>query len=104
VHGHELTSLSDMQEKAFHVAGVLVHALSSRVAAVGTRIAKLPGATVHGTSPDGKIVATLEAEDSAQILDQLTSIQRMQDVTSAALVSEHTEPLSAVNQEISNER
>jgi nitrate reductase NapD len=85
------------------MAGVLVHALPHRARAVGTRIAKLSGATVHAASPDGKLVVTLESEDCAQILDHLTSIQRMRGVMSAVLVSEQNEPLSALDEEIPHE-
>ena len=90
-----------MQSDAFYVAGVLVLALPHRVRPLATRIAKLAGATVHTTSPDGKLVVTLEAENSARILEHLTDIQRMSGVMSAVLVSEYSEPLSAANEEIS---
>lgn len=89
-----------MQEDAFHIAGVLVHALPRRVRALGTRIAKLSGATVHAATADGKLVITLESESSALILEHLTNIQRMSGVMSAVLVSEHSEPLSAIKEEI----
>ena len=84
----------------FHVAGVVVQALPASAGAVGGRIARLPGAVVHGTSPLGKLAVTLEAEESTQILQLLTEIQLLEGVLTAVLVSEHSEPLAAADEEI----
>lgn len=82
----------------FHVAGILVQSLPGAQRSVGQRICQLPGAIVHAASGDGKLVVTIESEDGAYILDQLTQLQRMSGVMSAVLVSEHSEPLSAADE------
>jgi nitrate reductase NapD len=84
----------------FHVAGVVVHALPPRAAAVGKRIGRMPGAVVHGASAAGKLAVTLEAEDGADIVRRLSEIQLLEGVLSAALVSEHSEPLAAADEVI----
>ncbi|MHB1121303.1 MAG: chaperone NapD [Ramlibacter sp.] len=87
----------------FHVAGVLVHTLPGSQRSVGKRIGQVAGAVVHAESDDGKLVVTLESEDGAYILDQLTRLQHMSGVMSAVLVSEHSEPLSAADEVLSHD-
>ncbi|HEY0884974.1 MAG TPA: chaperone NapD [Ramlibacter sp.] len=93
----------DFPAGVFHVAGVLVHALPGSGRSVGQRICQVPGAFVHAESADGKLVVTIESEDGAYILDQLTQLQHMSGVMSAVLVSEHSEPLSAADEVLSHD-
>jgi nitrate reductase NapAB chaperone NapD len=86
----------------FCVAGVLVHALPQHVKDVVALISDIAGATVHA-SAGGKLAITLEALDPACILDALTTIQRLPGVMSAVLVSEHSEPLETIDEELNNE-
>lgn len=87
---------------SFSVAGVLVHAAAQRASEVAGEIARLPGALVHA-SAGGKLVVTLEALDNSAILETLTTIQRLPGVMSAALVSEQSEPLDTVDEELNDE-
>lgn len=93
-----MTAPPDPSAGVFHVAGVLVHALPGFQRSVGQRICLLAGAFVHAESDDGKLVVTIESEDSGYILDQLTQLQHMSGVMSTVLVSEHSEPLSAADE------
>ena len=83
----------------YHVAGILVHAAPRDVRDVIDRIVKMPGALVHAES-GGKVAATLEGERSADLVAALNAIQRMPGVVSAVLVSEHSEPIAALDEEI----
>jgi nitrate reductase NapD len=87
---------------AYSVAGVLVHVAESDSAAAATDIAQLPGATVHACAGT-KLVVTLEGTDPAAILERLTRIQRLPGVMSAALISEHSEPLDTIDEELNDE-
>ena len=95
-----ITTEHTLSESRLHMASALVHALPAQAEAVSARIAELPGAAVHARSPEGKIVITLESERSEDIVAALNDIQRMSGVMSAALVSEHSEPLADVDEEI----
>jgi nitrate reductase NapAB chaperone NapD len=88
--------------RTFCVAGVLVHAMAQRVNDVAADISHIAGATVHA-SAGGKLAITLEALDPACILDALTTIQRLPGVMSAVLVSEHSEPLETIDEELKDE-
>ena len=87
----------------YHVAGILVHVTPIMEREVRSAIECIRGALVHA-HVDGKIVATLEGPRSADISDALYIIQRMPGVVSAVLVSEHSEPLESIDEEISRER
>lgn len=86
-----------------HIAGVVVHVAPQRLTLAGAAIAALPGAAVHATNPQGKLVVTLEAESSAQILAQLEAAQRIEGVLSAVLVYQHAESVESMNEEVSDE-
>ena len=63
----------------------------------------LPGSEIHVTSPEGKIIVTLEARRSVDIADQLTAIHALPGVYSASLVYQHHEDIEALDQEIRDE-
>ncbi len=46
----------------------------------------MPGARVHGSSPNGKLVVTLDADSADEMLSRVGEIQRTDGVLSAALV------------------
>lgn len=98
-----MTTPPDPPAGVFHVAGLLVHTLPGHQRAVGQDISRLAGAFVHAESGDGKLVVTIESEDGAYILDQLTQLQQMTGVMSAVLVSEHSEPLAAADEVLSHD-
>jgi len=58
----------------------------------------LPGACVHGAA-QSKLAVTLEAADTAAILDRLRRIQEYRDVISAVPVYQHSEPVSGLDEE-----
>jgi nitrate reductase NapD len=83
----------------FHVAGILVHAAPGQAQAVATRLEAVPGALVHAHA-DGRFALTLEGTRSSDIVEALTTLQRMPGVVAAVLVSEHSEPLDTLDEEI----
>lgn len=76
-----------------HVVGVLARTRPDDTDAVVARITALPGAEVHATSADGKVVVTLEASDAPLLSQRLASIPLVAGVLSAVLVYEHHEAL-----------
>ena len=96
--GHAVTADAEL-----HIAGVVVHALPSRLAAVRARIAALPGAEVHGAHPGGKLAVTLEDEGVAGIGARLHAVQQVPGVLSAVVVFQHADALAAMNSEIEGE-
>jgi len=83
-----------------HITSLVVHSTPRRVKGVADSIASIPGATVHATSPAGKLVVTLEAGSAGEILSQVNGIQCTEGVLSAALVYQCADSLDAMNEEI----
>lgn len=88
--------MNDTQE--LHIAGLVVHAMPLRLAAVRDAVGALPGACVHGESAQGKLVVTLEADGADPLLATLRDIQAMQGVVSASLVYQCADSLDAMNE------
>ena len=86
-----------------HITSLVVHSTPRRLQGVSELIASMPGATVHATSPAGKLVVTLEAGTAGEILSQVNGIQRTDGVLSAALVYQCADSLEAMNQEVETE-
>ena len=68
---------------------------------VAESIAGLPGAEIHATSRDGKLVVTLEAPSAREIAARIDEIQQLDAVLSASLVYQHNEALEAMMEEVS---
>ena len=82
-----------------HVSSLLVHGLAPRLAAISDAIATLPGAEVHASDPDGKLIVTLEAGSTADLQDRIADINALEGVLAATLVYHQVEPLDAENSE-----
>ena len=87
-------------EQEVHIGGVIVYCRPDRVDATKARIASLPGAELHGESPDGKLVLTLETDGTRRMLDCMDAIRALPGVLDVCLVYQHAEPLSAMEQEV----
>nr|HET7859256.1 chaperone NapD [Caldimonas sp.] len=89
-----------MVHEELHIASLVVHAVPRCLEPVANAVAALSGAEVHASSPNGKLVVTLEASSAAAIAARVASIQRVEGVLSATLVYEYADSLEAMNEEI----
>jgi len=80
-----------------NISGVLVHARPGRQAAVEDRLRTLPGVEVHASGPAGRLVVTLE-EKAGEVGKTLSEIESLCGVLSAALVYQHSEPDSKLEE------
>lgn len=83
-----------------HIAGVIVHAAPDHVAAVRSYLALLPRALVHGASPDGRMVVTLETDSTKRTLDCMDALRALLGVSNVALVYQHAEDAAAMQEEV----
>lgn len=81
-----------------HITSLVVHSTPARAERVAGFVATLPGAEVHAISPQGKLVVTLEAGNSDEMLSLVQQIQRTDGVLSAAIVYECADTLEAMNE------
>ena len=87
-------------EQEVHIAGIVVFARPDCIDAVTANIRAIPSATIHAASADGKIVVTLETESTKRMLDYMDAMRALPGVADVALVYQHAEPLSEIEQEI----
>lgn len=73
-------------EGGHHVSGLVVHARPERLAGVLDALRAMPGLDVHGESPAGKVVATLETPTEDDVVRRLGEIGELPGVLSTALV------------------
>lgn len=83
-----------------HIAGVIVHAAPAELAAVRGHIARLPKAQVHAAGTDGRLVVTLETDSTKRTLDYLDALRVLPGVWNVALVYQHAEDASAMDEEV----
>ena len=83
-----------------HIASLVVHSTPRRLQFVAEAIAALPGACVHASAANGKLVVTLEAPAAETITATVANIQHLDGVLSAALVYQCADSLDAMNEEI----
>lgn len=86
-----------------HIAGIVVHANRTHLESIRESISVIPGAVIHAISPAGKLVVTLEANRSADIVGQLEAIHALPGVHSAALIYQHHEDVESLDEEIGDE-
>ncbi len=87
-------------EQEVHIAGIVVYSLPARLDATKSSIVSIPAAEIHAVSADGKLIVTLEADSTRRILDFMDAIRALPGVVDVALVYQHAEPLTALEQEI----
>ncbi|MEO8487160.1 MAG: chaperone NapD [Betaproteobacteria bacterium] len=92
--------MSATRDDEVHVAGLVVHAHPEALSRVERAIRAIDGAEIPASARDGKLVVTLETRDGAAIADALVCIQTLDGVLAAALVYQHSEPESAMNEEV----
>ncbi|MGE8639420.1 MAG: chaperone NapD [Achromobacter sp.] len=83
-----------------HIASLVVHALPQRLPDVRAAILAVAGSEIHGASDTGKLVVTLEAPSTDDMMARISEIQRLDGVLASALVYQHADTLAAMNEEI----
>ncbi|MBB3120950.1 chaperone NapD [Pseudoduganella violacea] len=91
---------SAQDDTDIHIAGLIVHASRTELAAVRSHIALLPRAIVHAADADGRMVVTLETDSSQRALDCMDALRALPGVLNVALVYQHAEPAAAMDEEV----
>lgn len=75
------------------VSGIVVRCLDGCADAVAARIAAFDGVEVHGVSPDGKIVAVVEADTVQGEVDLVSQLHDVADVVTVQLAYHNFEDI-----------
>ncbi len=74
-----------------NISSAIIHVLPDNLAIVQAGLAMVPGVEVHGISPEGKMIVTIETEDEGSNADTYQRIGQLDGVMSAAMVYHQTE-------------
>lgn len=75
-----------------NISSVIVIPHPDHVAAVDARLAAIAGVELHARSPEGKMIATIEAEDDRETTRIYEFIGQLDGVLSASMVYHQNEP------------
>ena len=73
-----------------NIAGVVIHARPEKLAGVEAQLLELPGVEIHATAEDGRMVVTVEDEES-RLGDTVMAFHNVDGVLSASLIYHHFE-------------
>ena len=74
-----------------NISSAIIHARPGSVALVQAGLATLAGVEVHGISPEGKLIVTIETADAGSNAATYQLIGQLDGVMSAAMVYHQTE-------------
>ena len=74
-----------------NISSALVHSHPANATAVAQRLTALPGVEVHGISPEGKLIVTIESDDDDATLATYTRIGQVEGVLAAAMIYNQSE-------------
>ena len=74
-----------------NISSALLHAHPTNATAVQARLTALAGVEVHGISPEGKILVTIECNDDDSTLATYTRISQLEGVLATAMIYNQSE-------------
>lgn len=75
-----------------NISSIVVHARPGFATLVRQRLQQLEGVEIHGASPEGKFVVTIETSSDGGTVDTFERVSALDDVLSTALVFHQFEP------------
>ncbi|MBF0163746.1 MAG: chaperone NapD [Magnetococcales bacterium] len=81
-------------DSPFALASAVILVQPARLLTVAAFITDLPGAAIHATSEQGKMVITLEGDTTSILVEQFDTIRTLDGVLSADLIYQHSEESS----------
>lgn len=80
-----------IEGKILNISSAIVYARPGTDSAVREQLPLIPGVEVHAAAADGRIIATIEAENDRGAMDTYEAIARMDDVLNIAMIFQQTE-------------
>ena len=95
-----MTMPSKEQTTTTSICGVLVHARPEQTDAIQERLLALPGVEIHAVTEDGRVIVTVEGDETTGAGDTLIQMQNLDGVLSAALVYQYSGTIDDTEQEV----
>jgi len=74
-----------------NIASLVVHTRPDDLDAITGQLQTLPGAEVHASTDNGRLVVTIEHDDTHVVAATLTAIHELQGVISAAITFQYSD-------------
>lgn len=74
-----------------NISSVVLHALPDFHPGLLKSLEAVPGLEIHGTSPEGKVVLTLEGQDINQVSETYQKLHDFEGVLSVSLVYQYSD-------------
>jgi nitrate reductase NapD len=71
------------------IASAIVYALPGRQDVLRQALGRLPGVEIHGETPDGRFVVSVEGTAGATAGDGLLALHNLEGVSAAALIAHY---------------
>lgn len=78
-------------DNRMNIAGLIVHSHPHKTAFVKEHLETMPGVEVHAVTENGRIVLTVEEDDSNEMTDIIMRLHNVNGVLSAAMIYHHYE-------------
>lgn len=101
--GLQRAAFAPSRRDEIHIVGLIVHARHARINSIAQTINTMDGAEIHAMSEQGKLVVTIEANGSGEIVHAIETMQTLPGVYSVSLVYQHHEDAESLNEELANE-
>lgn len=79
----------------FHISSFIVQTKPEQLAPLTHKLAELPGVEVHQSTPEGKIIVTLECLSTREISETTSTINQLPGVLSCNMVFHQIEQEAA---------
>ena len=84
----------------YNICGVVIHARSDKKQSVEEFLQQKPGVEVHANSAQGKLVVTVESDDSHYVADTIDNFKDIEGVLSASMIYQFCDKPNATNKGI----
>ena len=74
-----------------NISSAIVHISPARLDEASALLSGLPGVEIHAFSPEGKMVVTLEDEDTNSAADSYVALHNLPGVLSVAMVYQYSD-------------
>lgn len=81
-----------------NISSILLHVVPERLSEVRSAVAAMPGVEIHAVAEEGKLVLTLEDQDTGSASDTYIALHKVPGVFSVALVYQYSDDIHEVQE------
>jgi nitrate reductase NapD len=81
-----------------NISSAILHIAPARLEEACTALLQMPGVEIHARSPEGKVVVTLEDDDTNSAADSYVALHGMPGVASVAMVYQYSDDESDIGE------